>query len=78
MMSKSSSRPSVKEALPRWAPAMTWAEVMRNPSGVMTTPEPAPSAARPLRVRRLPLRPATDGMGSPAAVVPVPVYASRA
>src|SRR5437660_8624091 len=78
MISTSSSRPSVKEALPRPAPAMTWAEVMRKPSGVMTTPEPAPSADRPPRMRRLTLRLATEGMSNSATLVTVSEYASSA
>src|SRR2546430_912903 len=64
--------------LPRPAPAMTWAEVMRKPSGVMTTPEPAPSADRPPRVRRLTLRLATEGMSNSATLVTVREYASSA
>jgi hypothetical protein len=42
--SKRSSLPSVSEARPRSAPSTTWAEVTRNPSGVIATAEPEPCA----------------------------------
>ncbi len=41
--SNGTSRPSTNEADPRSVPPTTCAEVSANPSGVMTTPEPAPS-----------------------------------
>src|SRR6266542_508939 len=59
--SNGSSRPSVREARPRLAPSTTWAEVTRNPSGVMITAEPAPCAWYPPGTRLLTRRLATDG-----------------
>ena len=48
----------MKDALAVPPAATTWAEVTRKPSGVITTPEPAPPKPRPPRpMRRL----ATDG-----------------
>ena len=56
------SRPSANEArTPPVARATTWAEVSRNPSGVITTPLPPPSTTRPPRTRRETRRFATEG-----------------
>jgi hypothetical protein len=56
MTVKGASRPSVNVALPPRAPSTTCADVTRNPSGVMTTPDPLPSPRR-----RATERLATDG-----------------
>src|SRR5919106_4297350 len=76
-ISNVASRPSTNDALPPEDPATTWAEVSRNPSGVMTTAEPAPSA-RPPRRRRRTRRLATEGMSTSATRVTTDEYASRA
>src|SRR5438874_2131727 len=58
-----------------WPAATTWAEVTRKPSGVMTTPEPAPPKPRPPRpMRRL----ATDGRTASATELTMTEYASSA
>ena len=70
-----SSRPSVNEPRTRAAaPSTTCAEVSRKPSGVKTTPEPAP-VVRPRRVSR---RLATDGDTVAATCVTTREYASSA
>ena len=53
--SKGSSRPSLRVAMPDLALPRTWADVSTKPSGVMTTPEPAPPESPP----RPPPRPMT-------------------
>jgi hypothetical protein len=63
------SDPSTNEALPRSLPVTTWAEVRMNPSGVMTTPEPPPSASPPRHARRVTRRLATDGDSAAATLV---------
>ena len=66
--STSNSVPSMKEALAAPPAATTWADVTRKPSGVITTPEPAPPKPRPPRpMRRL----ATDGRTFSATVVTI-------
>ena len=66
--STSYSLPSMKEAVAVLPEATTWAEVTRKPSGVMTTPEPAPPKPRPPRpMRRL----ATEGRTFSATVVTI-------
>src|SRR5882672_6186785 len=73
--STSCSVPSLKDALAAPPAATTWAEVTRNPSGVMTTPEPAPPKPRPRRpMRRL----ATDGRTASATELTITEYASNA
>src|SRR5437868_3497303 len=73
--STSYSVQSMKEALAARPAATTWAEVTRKPSGVMTTPEPAPPKPRPPRpMRRL----ATDGRTASATELTMTEYASSA
>src|SRR5256886_5386457 len=73
--STSYSVPSMKEALAARPAATTSAEVTRKPSGVMTTPEPAPPKPRPPRpMRRL----ATDGRTASATELTMTEYASNA
>src|SRR3989442_8720331 len=73
--STSYSVPSMKEALAARPAATTWAEVTRKPSGVMTTPDPAPPKPRPPRpMRRL----ATDGRTVSATELTMTEYASSA
>src|SRR2546427_10919890 len=73
--STSCSVPSMNDALAAPPAATTWAEVTRNPSGVMTTPDPAPPNPRPARpMRRL----ATDGRTASATELTMTEYASSA
>src|SRR5262249_6322949 len=77
--SKSSSRPSAKDA--RRVPAVlatTCAEVSMYPSGVMTTELPPPSSIRPPRTRRATRRLPTDGVSRSATSITAREYASRA
>src|SRR4051794_1189192 len=68
-ISNENSRPSVKDALPRWrAPATTWADVSRKPSGVRAMPLPAPAGTCPPRTRRVMRRLAT--LGATASTTP--------
>src|SRR5207248_2852397 len=71
--SKRDCSPVVNSALPPSAYATTWALVSISPSGVNTTPEPAPSPRR-LRTVRL----ATLGSTVVATVDTTRLYASRA
>ena len=68
-ISMPNSVPSAKEALPRFDPATTWAEVRMKPSGVMTTPLPPPCPSGPFRVRRVTRRLPTDGISRSATRV---------
>jgi hypothetical protein len=43
-------RPSDSDTVISLAPSITWLLVRISPSGEMTTPEPEPSARRPLRM----------------------------
>ena len=62
MTLKSSSWPSANVARPEPSVrATTWADVSRNPSGVITTALPPPSSRRPPRTRRETFTLATDG-----------------
>src|SRR3954447_2632547 len=71
-ISNENSRPSVKDALPRWrAPATTWADVSRKPSGVRAMPLPAPAGTCPPRTRRVMRRLAT--LGATASTTPTTV-----
>src|SRR5207244_1972893 len=73
--STSYSVPSRNDALAELPAATTWAEVTRKPSGVMTTPEPAPPKPRPARpMRRL----GTDGRTASATELTMTEYASSA
>src|SRR5438132_331450 len=76
--SNRSSCPSTKTADPRDVPATTWAEVMANPSEVITTPEPAPCMTPPRPARWTTRRLATEGVRRSATVVTTCEYASSA
>ena len=68
---KGNSRPSAKDAVPPSARWITCADVSAKPSGVMMTPEPAPSARRPPRRRCATRRLVTEGASRSATDVTI-------
>src|SRR2546427_5243596 len=76
--SNRSSCPSTNAADPREVPATTCAEVIANPSELITTPEPAPWTTPPRPARWTTRRLATEGVRRSATVVTTCEYASSA